>query len=116
MNASAAPPVNSSVPNDALAKPILVGVLLDRSGISPVPDDDEAMAIEDVCKFFGGLKPIHPATIYKWIANKGFPKPVKLGPRTSRWLKSELVAYRRTMIAGRDGAPTPPTGKRTKSP
>jgi len=66
-----------------------------------VLDDDLAWTIEQVCDYFGGLSPVHRSTIYKWIKRKGFPKPFKPGPRTSRWLKSEVVAYRRNMVAGR---------------
>ncbi len=66
-----------------------------------VLDDDLAWTIEQVCDYFGGLNPVHPSTIYKWIKKKGFPKPFKPGPRTSRWLKSEIVAYRRNMVVGR---------------
>lgn len=66
-----------------------------------VLDDDLAWTIEQVCDYFGGLNPVHRSTIYKWMSKKGFPKPFKPGPRTSRWLRSEVVAYRRNMVAGR---------------
>jgi predicted DNA-binding transcriptional regulator AlpA len=81
-----------------------------------VLDDDVAWTLEQVCGYFGGLKPINPATIYTWIKEKGFPEPFKPGPQTSRWLKSEVVAYRRNMILGRGKTPPVPTGKRKKRP
>ena len=72
-----------------------------------VLDDDVPMTIEEVCAYLGGSKPINPATIYKWIADpkKLFPKPYKPGTQTSRWLKSEVVAYRRKKIIGEGQSP-----------
>lgn len=50
------------------------------------------------CEFFGGL---HSATLYRGIAAKRYPTPIKVGPNTSRWLRSECEAALATMIAGR---------------
>ncbi len=58
--------------------------------------------LKAVCRFFGGHdKPIHPATIYRGAASGRYPKPIKVGPNTSRWLRSECEAALQTMIAGR---------------
>lgn len=49
---------------------------------------DEATA----CKIIGGAsRPIHRATLWRGIKAGRFPKPVKVGPGTNRWLKSELI-------------------------
>jgi predicted DNA-binding transcriptional regulator AlpA len=67
-----------------------------------MPDiaSDELLDIDEVCAFFGGNKPLHPATIYR---GKGirYPAPVKVGPNLSRWFRSECEAALREMAAGR---------------
>lgn len=43
-----------------------------------------------VCRFFGGdEKPIDPSTLYRGIRQGRYPRPVKVGPGASRWLKAE---------------------------
>jgi predicted DNA-binding transcriptional regulator AlpA len=51
-----------------------------------------------VCAFFGG---INPATLYRGIRQGRFPKPVKVGPGTSRWLRAECEAVLQAMVQGR---------------
>lgn len=41
---------------------------------------------------------IHRATIYRRIQSGQFPKPVSLGSRTSRWLESEINAWKLALI------------------
>lgn len=51
------------------------------------------------CQFFGG---INPATLYRGIRQGRFPyKPVKVGPGTSRWLRSECEAVLQALVDGR---------------
>jgi predicted DNA-binding transcriptional regulator AlpA len=50
------------------------------------------------CEFFGG---INPATLYRGIRQGRFPKPVKVGPGTSRWLRQECESTLRAMVAER---------------
>jgi predicted DNA-binding transcriptional regulator AlpA len=38
------------------------------------------------CRFFGGTKPLNPATLYRGIRKGRYPKPIKVGPGSSRWL------------------------------
>ncbi len=33
------------------------------------------------------------ATIYRWIKEYGFPRPVKLGPGTAAWRRSEVEEW-----------------------
>jgi predicted DNA-binding transcriptional regulator AlpA len=53
------------------------------------------------CSFFGGTRPINAATLYRGIRKGRFPKPVKVGPGSSRWLRSECEAALQTMVEGR---------------
>jgi predicted DNA-binding transcriptional regulator AlpA len=55
----------------------------------------------EVCRFFGGTRPLNPATLYRGIRNGHFPKPVKVGPGSSRWLRSECEAALAQMAEGR---------------
>ena len=62
---------------------------------------EHLLDIDDVCAFFGGSRPLNPSTIYRG-AGKRFPKPVKVGPNNSRWLRSECQEALRTMAAERN--------------
>jgi predicted DNA-binding transcriptional regulator AlpA len=53
------------------------------------------------CEFFGGTRPINPATLYRGIRKGRFPRPVKVGPGSSRWLREECEAVLRGMVEGR---------------
>jgi predicted DNA-binding transcriptional regulator AlpA len=54
-----------------------------------------------VCAFFGGTRPINPATLYRGVRQGRYPKPVKVGPGSSRWLRSECEAVLAQMAEGR---------------
>jgi predicted DNA-binding transcriptional regulator AlpA len=54
----------------------------------------------EVCRFFGGTKPINAATLYRGVRQGRYPKPVKVGG-SSRWLRSECEAVLRAMVEGR---------------
>jgi len=64
--------------------------------------DDEMMTLPAVLTFFGGDRPIHYSTLYRGIAAGRYPKPVRVGPNTSRWLRSECLAARQALIDARD--------------
>lgn len=55
----------------------------------------------ETCRFFGGSRPIHPATLYRGIREGRFPRPVKIGAGTSRWLREECETALRGMMDGR---------------
>lgn len=40
-------------------------------------------------------------TIYNWVENGTFPKPVKIGPNAIGWLKSECDQWKQTIISQR---------------
>jgi prophage regulatory protein len=43
-------------------------------------------------------------TIYKFIAEKNFPKPVKFNGRSSRWIEAEIEVWLAKCIEERDRA------------
>ena len=53
------------------------------------------------CRFFGGTRPINPATLYRGVRKGTYPAPVKVGPGSSRWLRSECEAALAQMAEGR---------------
>jgi predicted DNA-binding transcriptional regulator AlpA len=55
----------------------------------------------EVCRFFGGTKPLDPATLYRGIRKGRYPRPVKVGPGSSRWLRAECEAALQAMAEGR---------------
>jgi len=57
--------------------------------------------LKATCRFFGGNRPINPATLYRGIAANRYPAPIKVGPNASRWLRSECEAALAAMIARR---------------
>jgi predicted DNA-binding transcriptional regulator AlpA len=60
--------------------------------------DDESWDIREVCKYFGGSKPLHPATIYRHIKNGLISPPDHIGG-SSRWRASKCRADKQAMIA-----------------
>jgi predicted DNA-binding transcriptional regulator AlpA len=69
-----------------------------------VIDDEEWLDTTATCRFFGGTKPIHPATLWRGVKAGRYPKPVKLGPNSNRWVRSECKAARAALIAAREQA------------
>lgn len=51
-----------------------------------------------------GLTGIARSTIYKYVADGGFPQPVTLGPRCVGWVESEIHAWILSKIEARDAA------------
>jgi predicted DNA-binding transcriptional regulator AlpA len=60
----------------------------------------ELLDRREVCRFFGGTKPLDPATLYRGIRRGRFPIPVKVGG-SSRWLRTECEAALAKMAKGR---------------
>jgi predicted DNA-binding transcriptional regulator AlpA len=56
---------------------------------------------KEVCFFFGGSKPIDASTLYRGIRDGRYPRPVKVGPGSSRWLRSECENALRLMVERR---------------
>lgn len=69
--------------------------------MSPVPDDDESIDLIDraeTCRELGGIS---SATLYRGVAAGRYPKPISVGPNTVRWVKPEIRACKRAMMAAR---------------
>jgi predicted DNA-binding transcriptional regulator AlpA len=54
-----------------------------------------------VCRLIGGTRPINAATLYRGIRKGRYPKPIKVGPGSSRWLRAECEAALQSMVEGR---------------
>jgi predicted DNA-binding transcriptional regulator AlpA len=54
----------------------------------------------EVCRLFGGTKPINPSTLYRQIKAGKFPRPIHVGG-SSRWLLSECQAVLRQLVEAR---------------
>jgi predicted DNA-binding transcriptional regulator AlpA len=58
--------------------------------------------MREVCEWFGGpARPIDPATLYRGIRLGRYPAPIKIGPGSSRWLRSECEAVLASMVEAR---------------
>jgi predicted DNA-binding transcriptional regulator AlpA len=75
-----------------------------NGGMQMQPDPDELFDMKAACIFFGGNRPLHPATFYRGIRKGRYPAPIKVGPGSSRWLRSECAAALQSMIARRRAA------------
>ena len=53
----------------------------------------ELLDRDATCRFFGGTRPINPTTLYRGVRKGRYPKPVKIGPGSSRWLRAECEAF-----------------------
>jgi predicted DNA-binding transcriptional regulator AlpA len=40
-----------------------------------------------------GILPVSPATIWRWVRDDKFPKPLKLGPCVTGWHAHEVDAF-----------------------
>ena len=67
-----------------------------------IEDPSALLTIRDVCRLFGGSShPIDASTLYRGIKARRYPAPIKIGPGSSRWLRTECEAALAAMIAGR---------------
>jgi predicted DNA-binding transcriptional regulator AlpA len=68
------------------------------------PTTAAAWHIKEVAKFFGGTRPLHPATVHRLVRRGVIPAPIKVGPQISRWIPEECRRALEAMIAARDAA------------
>ena len=67
----------------------------------PIPSsNDTLLDVEATCRFFT----IHESTLYRGIAMGRYPRPIKLGPKSNRWLLNECKGALDRLIAERNGA------------
>jgi predicted DNA-binding transcriptional regulator AlpA len=64
--------------------------------------DDELLDEAATCKFFGGTKPINPATLWRGVKKGRYSKPIKISDQAVRWRRSDLQADIARMVAERD--------------
>jgi len=55
----------------------------------------------EVLRLFGGSRPLNASTLYRGIRQGRYPKPVRVGPNSSRWLLAECQAALRAMVEDR---------------
>jgi hypothetical protein len=69
--------------------------------------DGDLLDIEAVCRFFGGTKPLHPATIYRGLGIR-YPRPIRVSPNVNRWLRHECeLALKALLEKSRQPLPSP---------
>jgi predicted DNA-binding transcriptional regulator AlpA len=54
----------------------------------------------EVCRLFGGTRPLNSSTLYRLIRKGRLPKPIKVAG-SSRWLRYECEEVLRSMVEGR---------------
>ena len=61
---------------------------------------NELLDRAEVCRWFGGTKPLNASTLYRGIRKGRFPQPIRVGG-SSRWLRAECEAALQSMVEGR---------------
>jgi prophage regulatory protein len=62
--------------------------------------DKRLLRLPDVLSRIG----IKRSTLYRWIAEKKFPAPLRIGDRASAWLESDVATWINRRVAERDAA------------
>lgn len=39
------------------------------------------------------IVPVSRSTLWSWVKNGSFPHPLKLGPRTTAWRRTDVIAF-----------------------
>jgi predicted DNA-binding transcriptional regulator AlpA len=79
-----------------------------KKRVRVVPEPDLSMTGWDigvVCKFFGGSKPLDPATVYRGVKSGRFPPPYHPSPGISRWDPGECHEARAAQLKQRARPP-----------
>ena len=53
------------------------------------------------CELLGGNRPISKTTLWRGTKSAKYPAPIKIGPKSNRWIRTELTAYIEKMAASR---------------
>lgn len=64
--------------------------------------DDDLLDEQAACRFYGGTKPISPATLWRGVRDGRYARPIHVGPQIVRWVLSDLRRDRARMVAERD--------------
>jgi hypothetical protein len=65
-----------------------------------VIEDEGFYDLPFVCRYYGGNKPVHPATIWRGVKAGRIPKPKEPSPNVRRWLGRELRESKEVIISG----------------
>jgi predicted DNA-binding transcriptional regulator AlpA len=65
------------------------------------PNNPDLLDRVETCRFFGGTRPINASSLYRGIRVGRYPKPIKVGPGSSRWLRSECESALQGLIERR---------------
>ena len=55
------------------------------------------LSITQICQRYG----VHRATFYRWVHERGFPRPVAFSPSCARVPLAEIEAWEQAQLAGR---------------
>ena len=74
-----------------------------RQVVAPIdsPTSVDLVPETEALQIIGGSKPISKHSLYRGIAAGRFPRGVRVGPNTVRYLRSELEAVVKNAIAAR---------------
>ena len=64
--------------------------------------DDELLDEQATCRFLGGSRPIHKATLRRGVKDGRYSKPIRVSKQLVRWRRGELAADVERMAAERD--------------
>lgn len=54
---------------------------------------DDLIPIVEACRVIGGAEsPVNPSTVWRWVKAGRISPPLKLGPATVRFRRSQLLA------------------------
>jgi hypothetical protein len=71
-----------------------------RAAAMDIADTDDLVPTGTACRILGGDEsPINPSTLWRWIKAGRISPPLKIGPQTVRFRRSQLVAERDRMAS-----------------
>jgi predicted DNA-binding transcriptional regulator AlpA len=64
--------------------------------------DEDLIDVNELARMFGNVS---KATVWRGVRDGRFPKPIKLGPYISRWLRREARQHLDKLMTERAGDP-----------
>jgi predicted DNA-binding transcriptional regulator AlpA len=65
---------------------------------------EDLVDVTVACRILGGTTPIHRATLFRGVKSGRFSPPIKIGAKSARWRRSELLADIERLAAQREEA------------
>jgi predicted DNA-binding transcriptional regulator AlpA len=56
--------------------------------------------VDAMCVLVGGNRPVNRATIYRNVKAGRLPKPIRVSPNVSRWVRPAVVSVLKAMTSG----------------